>query len=640
MRRVRTDKFTVAPLAFAMVLSLGAACTPAAEAPGEVLRTEKDPKYGIITCSEATADRTCVTGRSILGVSMGSHGAGQLGFLHPELFDSVGMLGVPMVDWVYMLRNIKRGYLGGFCDEATILANMSTMNDPTGPGFCGPVRGVEKIEPTGKIIEPSQDFNHWYRWIDQGRGGNFGRNKLRDSFQDITLAFGNALYYNEASPYYPPGVPLDFRTKTDAERCRTPLKIDNLFHKEFNPDGSYPVLAFCDTNTNSGDFDPMHASDSPFEMLLAVDYNRNGVRDFAEPVLTFTSERYEDIGSGPNDQYDYNTNPHGKAGNWLYDEGEPYEDNGLDGVPNTHDFGEGNGKFDYNPNVLNYLAQNPRSLIETIPMGQLERLSIWADAGIRDFLMSAGGTNWMFGALQGRVGKDKAKDYVNFPALAPNQEEFDFLGVDYSPSGVGQHVYVRYGDPNASEEEIMRGDGHHVGTPPQLLNRFLTTMTFMQSRMRDVDRQAVDEVGNITELIQPKTFFSKALNDTRKFGIVFPPGYEDPANKDRRYPVMYFLHGQGQESDDLLASAILFFGYMAGSTVPDSVRRHESDWAKFILVFPDSTCREGECSSGNFNTNHRGIDGNGPKYMDSLFELIAHVEQNYRTAIPVEVPKK
>ena len=70
MRRVRTDNFTVAPLAFAMVLSLGVACTPAAEAPGEVLRTEKDPKYGIITCSEATADRTCVTGRSILGVAV------------------------------------------------------------------------------------------------------------------------------------------------------------------------------------------------------------------------------------------------------------------------------------------------------------------------------------------------------------------------------------------------------------------------------------------------------------------------------------------------------------------------------------------------------------------------------------------
>jgi hypothetical protein len=56
-------------------------------------------------------------------------------------------------------------------------------------------------------------------------------------------------------------------------------------------------------------------------------------------------------------------------------------------------------------------------------------------------------------------------------------------------------------------------------------------------------------------------------------------------------------------------------------------------------VFPDSTCDPGACGSGNFNTNHLGVDGNGPKYMDSILELVAHVEKNYRTAIPIEVPR-
>ena len=68
------------------------------------------------------------------------------------------------------------------------------------------------------------------------------------------------------------------------------------------------------------------------------------------------------------------------------------------------------------------------------------------------------------------------------------------------------------------------------------------------------------------------------------------------------------------------------------------VRRRESDWGKFIIVFPDSTCREGDCSSGNFNSNHKGLDGNGPKFMDALYELMAHVDETYRTAPPVEVP--
>lgn len=618
------------------ILALACAPTePDGQPLGEVVRTERD-RFGLLTCSEATADRTCVTNRAIAGVSMGSHGAGMLGFHRPDLFDSVAMLGVPMVDWVYMLRNIQRGYLGGFCDRETILAHMDRVNDPAGPGFCGPARGTEEFVP-GKIMEPDQDFNHWYRWIDNGRGGSFGRNKLRESFQDITLAFGNALYYNPESPYYPPGVPMDFRSRPDDQRCATPHKIAGLKHKEYNPDGTYDTIAFCDTRTNSGEFDPSNPSQQAFEMLLAVDYNGNGVRDAAEPIITFVSERYQDVGMDPNDVFDYATNPAGRGKNWKWDEGEPYEDNGLDGVPSSGDFGEGNGKFDWNPNIQNYFELNPRQMIEQMPEGHLKRMNIYADAGIRDFLFSVGGTNWLWGALQNRVGKGTAKDYVDFPSLPGAKPEYDVLGIDLEPANIGKHVYVRYGNPEASETEIQAGDGHHVGTPFQVINRFLTAMHFIQSRFRNTDRRE-SKAEFTSDLIQPKTFYSAALADTRKYGIVLPPGYDDPANAGQTYPVLYFLHGQGQESDHLLASGILFFGYMAGSTVDATMRNRQSDWGKFIIVFPDSTCRAGDCASGNFNSNHKGIDGNGPKFMDSLYELMAHVDQTYRTAPPVEIP--
>lgn len=636
---------TIEPRASALIAACFAASLAACSSettppagPSEVERTEKDA-FGLITCSPATPERTCYTHRTIIGVSMGAHGAGQLGFLRPELFDAVGMLGVPLVDWTYMLRNIQRGYVGGFCDRETILAKLDAVNDPDGGTFCGPVAGTEKFDPAGKIMEPAQDFNHWYRWIDAGRGGNFGRNKLRESFQDISLAFGNALYHNPASPYFPPGVPNDFRRRPDAERCANPVVIRGLKHKEYNPDGTHDVIAFCDTNTNTGNFDPAKPADIAFEMLLAVDYNKNGRRDYAEPVLVMAHERYEDVGRGPNDRYDPHTNPLGQAGNWIHDEGEPYEDTGLDGVPGTGDFGEGNGRFDLSPNAQRYMDVNPRGLLEKMPEGHLERMNIWLDAGLRDFLMSAGASNWLFGALQARVGKGLAQDYVDFPALLPGAVDFDFLKVDYRPEGVGRHVYVRYGNPDATEGDVRDGDGNHVGPPQQILTRFLTPMTFFQSRFHDRDVGAVELVNNLEELIRPRTFFSKSLDDMRKYGVVLPPGYEDPANANRRYPVLYFLHGQGQESDDLLASAILFFGYMAGSNQEDLKRKNEADWAKFIIVFPDSTCREGDCGSGNFNSNHPGIDGNGPKFMDSLLDLMAHIDANYRTAIPVEVAK-
>ncbi|MBI4817524.1 MAG: hypothetical protein HY791_14785 [Deltaproteobacteria bacterium] len=628
-------------LAWLLALLQLAACSETTESgpDGRRFRIEKN-EFGLITCSEQTADTTCATHRMIAGVSMGSSGAGQIGFQFPELFDGVGMLGISLVDWVYMLRLVENYHMGGFCDRETILANLDRVNDPAGPAFCGPVRGVERLEPSGRLMEADQDFNHWYRWIDEGRGGSFGRNKLRESLQDLALAFGNPFSYNPESPYWPPGVPMDYRSRTNP--CSDPVIIKGMHHKEYNPEGTYDVLAFCDTDTNEGEFNPDHPADEPTEIMLAVDYNQNGRRDFAEPVLAFSHERFSDQGLVADDKYDWQTNPRGKSGNFLYDEGEPFEDTGLDGVAGTGDYGEGNGKFDYNPNVLNIFRQNPRTLIETMPEGHLARLHIYADAGVRDFLMSAAGTNWLWGGLQSRVGS-VAKDYTDFRSLTPAEEEYDFLKVDFAPEVSGRHVYVRYGNPDASARDVNRGDGHHVGPADQVLNRFLTSLAFLQSRIVDPDRLEVDEAGEVNELIEPKTFYSQSLKREWKYGIVFPPGYATKAHENDRYPVLYMLHGQGMESESLLASGLFFFAYQAGSAVQARQRRHESDWAKFIIVFPDSKCPDEdeagfECSSGNFNTNHPGFDGNGPRYTDELLELMAHVEQTYRVRTPEEIP--
>ena len=69
-------------------------------------------------------------------------------------------------------------------------------------------------------------------------------------------------------------------------------------------------------------------------------------------------------------------------------------------------------------------------------------------AGIRDFLMSAAGTDWLWGALQARLGRTKAKDYTSFHTLIPgNDPNYDFLAVNYSAdTGIGKDVYVRYGE--------------------------------------------------------------------------------------------------------------------------------------------------------------------------------------------------
>jgi hypothetical protein len=610
-----------------------AACGKAT--PSETPRTEKN-ELGLITCSPKTKTSDCYTNRAIMGISMGAGGAGQLGFARPELFDAVGMLGIPIVDWVFMLRNMERGYFGGFCDRSTIVAHLDQIDVPGGPAFCGPEQPVERMDPSGRILEPHLDYNDYFIDRSPDNDNLFSRNMIRASLKDISRAFGNAMVYNPESPYLPPGVGADFLARTDDDRCAHPVVLHGFVDNQYNPDGSEDVITVCDTDTSAGAWDPMHPAQRAEEVLLAVDYNKNGVRDYGEPIIVQLSERFRDVGLDPGDVYDWERNPTGRAGNWIYDEGEPFDDSGLDGVPGTGDYGEGNGKFDYNPNVLNLFAQSPRSLIETMSQGQLDRISIWCDAGIRDSLVSAGGMNWLWGSLRARVGSI-AQDYDGFHALLPSVPDYDFLAVDYSPAAIGRHAYLRYGDPDATMTEIANGDGSHIGTPDQILDRLATAMSFVSSRFRLRDMRAVENPQSISAALLKQTYHSNALDDDRGYGIVLPPGYDDPANAEERYPVIYYLHGQSMDFSELLSSGLLYFGYMAGSTKAETMVEHMSDWPKMIIVYPDSLCRHGECEDGNFNANFKGVDGHGPRYEDALFELMAHVEATYRVAPPVEV---
>jgi hypothetical protein len=278
-------------------------------------------------------------------------------------------------------------------------------------------------------------------------------------------------------------------------------------------------------------------------------------------------------------------------------------------------------------------------LIKEMPDDQLARIRIYADAGIRDFLGSAGGTNWMWGALEARVGDELARDYTGFETVPAIERTsgYDFLSVDYSSEQLGQYAYVRYGDPGASEQKIEKGDGDHVGTPQQAVERLLTAMTLAQASFRERDIKELDGDLDVNRHIVSGTYASRALGEERSYGIALPPGYFDPRNAERRYPVVYFLHGLGGNPNQLFGSAILFLGYMQGSTRTEQQLQHESDWAKFILVFPNSTCGGGICNSGTFNANQLGLDGQGGRYEDAFFELMAHVESTYRVLPPIEV---
>jgi hypothetical protein len=142
--------------------------------------------------------------------------------------------------------------------------------------------------------------------------------------------------------------------------------------------------------------------------------------------------------------------------------------------------------------------------------------------------------------------------------------------------------------------------------------------------------------GSLDDFVLTKSYMSSALGHSMTYVVVLPPNYYlDPKET---FPVLYFLHGQGQKPTDLAASALLFLGPQMGSQDPMRTRAARSDWQKMMIVFADGQCPNGECHTGTFYADFQGVDGNGPKHEQAFFELMKEIDSNYRTKAPEMLP--
>ena len=408
----------------------------------------------------------------------------------------------------------------------------------------------------------------------------------------------------------------------------------------------------------------------PIDFLLAVDLNRNGHRDFGEPVVDNAEERYSDWGvdgcrsvdedgqggctggaynasSNPDpngDDYSYMDNPLGTEGNYMYDEGELYADDGLDGVPATADYGEGDGLFSQTPALAAILAQSPRRRIYAMDDVVFDRLDWWMDAGIRDFINSSQVSNQLWGAIHQRQANSHVFDNeVNFPGYQENNS-FWYLQADYDPATIGKNTYLRYGDPSfcPGVDEVM-GSGNHVGPGDQLLDRLYTMFSFVSDRLPKGDRTYLQmdiadlggPTGQFNDFTRLEEFYSENLGRELKYGLVLPPDYY--LNPEARYPVVYFMHGQGMNAEGLVISGIVFFTNQKESFLntgsATAAASSESDWQKMIIIFPDGECGPTDCYTGNFFINFKGLP-EGRQFEDAFFELMRHVDNSYRTKHP------
>ncbi|MBA3464137.1 MAG: hypothetical protein H0T46_29550 [Deltaproteobacteria bacterium] len=616
---------------------------------------------GELTTYQAVADATAgqseqqqFAWRAVIGISMGGFASARIAMRHPDRFDAIANIGGdPGPSMVYVLGMINDFLFGGFCTKA---------DEAAGKGMVGQL--CPRMSTKKDQFEITADFEHMIAQPGDGVGLTLKRSLYMKASRDLSRSLSNPALYNLENPYTPPGVPLSWISQTAASRCSTPLVLTNFHDREFNPDGTKPVITFCDGNDGptlgNAVFDPSIPANDPAEVMLAVDLNNNGKRDSGEPVVTNAFEPFGDVGTdgkADKDEPGYNaaTNPDPNKDNWHYlrnplgtelnadfDAGEPYEDVGLDGVAATcqmaagvsgcYDFGEGNGTWDLSPNVKRWYESDFLKNFEKLTPAQRRHMSVWFDAGIRDFLNNSLAVNTTVGGLMAKYNQAFGV-YDGYAVLhgAATEAVYDFTLVDWDD--LPQHGYARYGNPDATASQIMGGDGRHVGTAVQVINRATTAFAWLDKRWPDGDRDDTLDGG---EIIKDQTFMSSNGRVT-PFGLFLPPGYKLPENAGKRYPVVYFSHGYGMEPKDLADLSAVFANYMTAE------QPLEYRFQKFIIVYVDGRCRPqvdgvpvdptGDgCEGGTFYTN--APLGTKAQMETAFLELTEYIDRTYRTKQP------
>jgi hypothetical protein len=649
------------------------------------------------------------TFRAIGGMSMGAM-ALTIALERPGQFDLVGALG-GYPDSTYMMAQMLRMHFGGFCPLETLegrLADLSTAPDLA----CGPVQGQSELEAP-------QDFNH-LRF--DTNGITMTRGFYGDVIDNFSAAYGNlAAPELAAAPMLPDGIDYDwYRATPRDERCQNnrPIASERAFNAEYNPEGRYDVYPLCDQD-RGGDgvalpsyFDVERPRDRPIDSLLFVDLDGDGVRSAPEPLFLNPWERFEDVGvdgcddaredgaggcladarpvavgsEDPNgDRYHWRDNPLGAELNDRYDVGEPFVDFGLDGVSaaisGAPDEGEGNGFWDAVPAFQRLLDHDADTLLRNISDANLERMDFWFDAGIRDVLNAGVVARNLVSVLisRGRMPTIYKGLAATEGSLAPEMIDSEFANLifqrDLSGKGIGRDVYVEYGNPLATPEEIAAGDGRHVGREIDAVNRLVAFLATAFLRFPDPDLEPED----FPEVVASyETFFSPALKARRGYTIALPPGYDAPDNAEKRYPVLYFLHGLGQDASDMAPAGLVTALLMSDGRVPKSMLVLPDGACCFVdretglrecacrdaaggehectdptCEGPSDTCAmrripnarlERECNEGSLysdmTTDRWGVGRDDMRYKQSVHELIDHVERTYRTRAATAAPAR
>jgi hypothetical protein len=681
-----------------------------------------------------------LTHRAVLGISMGGGGSATFGMAHHDQFDMLGPLGGPS-DLTWITWYFEQFKFGGFCPVSNpgcpqYAPNLYPLNETfahtedfdhwffqpgggTGGSFTrgGWTQILEDFlimggDPNGQNADPTIPF----MVVGPKSTDPFVMGTVPNTNCSITIDPVSPSQDDTAAQQATEATTETQQQMTQtaclASRCdpaNTWVAKTGFYDGSYNPDGKLPVISFCDGGQNGttpyvDSWAPVTAGNgTPSNFTLAVDLNGNGIRDLGEPVIRQGEEPYEDTGTDgvadaqepgydpianpdPNqDDYDFQLNPNGTENDHTYELGEPFQDVGLDGVPNTpqqsnggYDLGEGDGKFTLSAGAQRLFQNDPHSILHgrstpasgPVDATALARMNLWADGGVRDMANFGAVANHFIGAVSSVSNPDGTQvkssafynNFENLPGADPTQPN-QFLAVNVLWADVAHAVHLRYGYVDATDQMIANGDGQHVGTGSQILYRLVTGFYSAARAWTDVDKTLADslvsdptdpsfngetttvnELGTACELLGhcEKYFTGPTTQRVGPIAVTLPPGYALEANRlrDERYPVLFVLHGYGQDPRDLEATAAITDNYMN-----DAQRSASTRLAKMIVVYVDGRCRIDpvsnlpECIRGTFYLNsNRSVNGHPMAQLDDWFqEVMKDVDANYRTMGPSDV---
>ena len=171
-------------------------------------------------------------------------------------------------------------------------------------------------------------------------------------------------------------------------------------------------------------------------------------------------------------------------------------------------------------------------------------------------------------------------------------------------AAVGLVIYRRYKTDLAIWFFAPKNNGEFVVTQKRVVVQYNPGIS--------PSRPWLDKNRNIAPLTTYHTYAASAIGGRETDYLIYlPPGYEEPANRDRRYPVVYWLHGYGSEPQ---------YGSPFVDTLDAAIK--SGDAPPIIAVLPNGLINSWYVDS---------VDGSQP--MDSIIvgDLLPHIDRTFRT---------